>query len=305
MNVSLSDRYAGCLIGLACGDALGGPVEFQSRAQVAARFPAGVREMVGGGWLDLAPGEVTDDTEMTLAIARACTPDGIDIDRVAANFVAWFRSKPKDIGTTTSAALTAIANGASWQEAGEAVYRANPGGAANGALMRCAPVALRFRNDPERLVRASLDTARITHAAPRASWATVSLNQALVHLLNGGDRAGVLAAARSGIDESQTVAALDTIPALTWETLASGGYVLATLTAALWCLLNRDSAEAAIVAAVSLGGDADTTGAVTGALAGACWGLDALPERWRDIVQHRDELIDLAGRLLGWNDQRR
>lgn len=303
MSLSLAERYAGCLVGLACGDALGGPVEFQSRQEIAARFPDGVREMIGGGWLDLAPGEITDDTQMTLALARACSPEGIDLDRVAANFVAWYQSNPKDIGTTTRAALAAIADGTPWQEAGEAVYRANPDGAANGALMRCAPVALRFRNDPERLVQASLDTARITHAAPRASWATVACNQAIAHLLNGGDRSGVLAAARTGIDEPRTVAALDSLPSLTFDTLESGGYALATLTAALWCLLNRASAKAATAAAVSLGDDADTTGAVAGALAGACWGIDALPARWRNVVQYRDELAMLAGQLLEWSER--
>lgn len=302
MTVTLVDRFAGCLVGLACGDALGGPVEFLTRAQIAARFPDGMREMIGGGWLHLAPGEITDDTQMALAIARACTSEGIDIEQVAANFVAWYRSGPKDVGTTTAAALAAIARGTSWQDAGEAVYHANPSGAANGALMRCAPLALRFRRDPARLVRASLDTARITHAAPRAAWATVALNQALVHLLDGGERAGVLAAARAGIDEPAVVAALDETPTLTYETLTSGGFVLDTLTAALWCFLNRDSAEAAIVSAVSLGDDADTTGAVTGALAGACWGLKALPERWRAVVQHREQLMTLADRLLAWSE---
>jgi ADP-ribosyl-[dinitrogen reductase] hydrolase len=304
MTVSLAERYTGCLVGLACGDALGGPVEFQSRAWIAARFPDGVREMIGGGWLHLAPGEITDDTQMALAIARACTPEDIDLDQVAASFVAWYRSGPKDVGTTTAAALAAIANGASWQDAGEAVYRANPSGAANGALMRCAPIALRFRTDPARLVQASLDTARITHAAPRSCWATVALNQALVHLLNGGDRADVLAAAGTGIQEPQTVAAIAGVPSLPREALESGGHVLDTLTAALWCLLNRDSAEEAIVAAVSLGDDADTTGAVTGALAGACWGITALPRRWRDVVQHREESILFADRLLRWNETR-
>lgn len=303
MTISLRDRYAGCLVGLACGDALGGPVEFQSRSQIASSFPDGVREMIGGGWLHLAPGEITDDTQMALAIARACTPAGIDIDQVATNFVAWYRSGPKDVGNTTAAALAAIANGASWQDAGEMVYRANPTGAANGALMRCAPLALRFRADPERLRQASLDTARITHAAPRATWATVALNQALVHLLDGGDRTGTLAAARTRIDEPEVVAALDNIPTLTYETLKSGGFVLDTLTAALWCLLHHDTVEETIVDAVSLGDDADTTGAVAGALAGACWGIDALPERWRNVVQHRDELMELADRLLAWSER--
>ncbi|MBA2278125.1 MAG: ADP-ribosylglycohydrolase family protein [Chloroflexia bacterium] len=296
---SLIDRYVGCLLGLACGDALGGAVEFESREMIGARYPAGVRDMVGGGPWDLRPGETTDDTAMALALARACDAEHLDMTAVTEHFLRWYRSDPKDIGTTTRAALALLANGVPWDEAGERVNRQTPGGAAgNGAVMRCAPVALRFRMEPDRLRRASLDTARITHADTRAAWGTVALNQVIVHLLNEGTLDGVVEAATAGIEESLVVAAVTSVPTLTEDDLASGGYVLATLTAALWCLLNQPNAEEAIVTAVGLGRDTDTTGAVTGALVGAAYGVRALPERWLALVEHRAELTDLAGRLL-------
>src|SRR4051794_9417854 len=109
MSVSLESRYTGALLGAACGDALGSTLEFESRQDIARRYPNGFREMIGGGWLNLAPGETTDDSAMMLAIARACTPAGIDLDQVAANFVEWMRSVPKDIGVQTRAALSRIA----------------------------------------------------------------------------------------------------------------------------------------------------------------------------------------------------
>src|SRR5215212_39004 len=186
--ISLRDRYAGTLLGLACGDALGGPVEFVKRDVTAARFPTGVTEFIGGGWLDLDPGEVTDDTQQALILAESLTAGGLDLDRFAEGLIAWFRSDPKDVGNTTRIALEALAAGTPPLDAGAAALTARGARstAANGAVMRCAPVALRFRRSPSHLVRASLDSARVTHAEARASWGTVAVNQAIVHLLNGG-----------------------------------------------------------------------------------------------------------------------
>lgn len=104
-------RYRGCLTGLACGDALGGAVEFASRQRIADEYPDGVRDIVGGGPHDLQIGAVTDDTAMALAIARACNEDGIDLDAVATNFLTWYRSRPKDIGISTHAALSSLDRG--------------------------------------------------------------------------------------------------------------------------------------------------------------------------------------------------
>jgi ADP-ribosyl-[dinitrogen reductase] hydrolase len=298
--VDLKDRYRGVLLGLACGDALGGPVEFKSRDEIAELYPDGLRDFVGGGWLSLAPGEVTDDTQMTLALAQSLAEHAtLDMQDVAARFLEWFRSNPKDVGLTTRAALQALDRGVAWDVAGTKVngYAAGHAGG-NGAVMRCAPVSLRYRNDSAGLVQAARDTARITHADPRCQWAAVAINQLLAALLDGGDPAAAIESITGGIEESETREALRKAPGLERAQVRSGGFVLDTMQAAVWSLLQHDNLEASIEDAVSLGADTDTTGAVTGALAGARYGASAIPERWLSLLQHRDELIDLADRLL-------
>lgn len=296
--MTLADHYEGCLLGLACGDALGGPVEFMSRTEVATEHPNGLREFIGGGWLQLAPGEITDDTQMTLALARSLVErGGLDMDDVAARFVDWYRRDPKDIGNTTRAAIVNLANGVPWAEAGERVARGG-GAAGNGSVMRCAPIALRYRDDVVAMQRASIDSARVTHADSRCTWAAVALNQAIVHLLNGGSLDSVIDAATARVANDdvreRTVGAANR----SIHEVKSGGYVLDTLSAALWCLLRHDSFEATVVAAVALGDDTDTTGAVAGAMAGAFYGASAIPDRWLRLLQSRDELRGLAGELL-------
>jgi ADP-ribosyl-[dinitrogen reductase] hydrolase len=295
--VTIADRYAGCLLGLACGDALGGPVEFMSRAEIATAHPKGLREFIGGGWLLLAPGEITDDTQMTLALARSLVDKGqLDMEDVAARFVVWYRSDPKDIGNTTRAAIVNLANGVSWTEAGVRVARGG-GAAGNGSVMRCAPVALRYRNDFEALRKASIDSARVTHADPRCTWGAVALNQAIAHLLDGGSLSGMIEAAAVEIENEETRHRVLGAANLSTEQIKAGGYVLDTLSAAFWCLSRHDTFEETVVAAVALGDDADTTGAVTGALAGALYGVKAIPERWLGVLQPKDELHELAMEL--------
>ncbi|MGI9254197.1 MAG: ADP-ribosylglycohydrolase family protein [Thermomicrobiales bacterium] len=297
---TLADRYAGTLLGLACGDALGATVEFTSREEIVEKFPNGHREMVGGGWLHTAPGEVTDDTQMTLGLLNAMTIAGVDMNLLTDQFLKWYHSKPKDIGNTTNRSLGALAAGVPWDQAGLHGLDNRPieSAAANGAVMRCAPVALRFRGQPERLVEASLDTARITHIEPRAMWGTVAVNQGIVHLLNGGSFDDLPEAAVAGVENDdvreRVLAARNADPAK----MRAGGFVLDTIGAAYWALLNHDNLEETIVAAVALGDDADTTGAVAGALAGAAYGKSAIPRRWLDVLQPREELEAHAGRLL-------
>lgn len=301
--VSLLERYEGAMLGLACGDALGGAVEFFSRFAIERRFSNGVREIVGGGPHGLRPGEVTDDTAMALAIARACGPDGIDLDAVIDNFVSWYHSNPKDIGITTSRALTKLAAGVPWREIGDQMTRETPGKlAGNGSVMRASPVALRFRGDSETLRQVSIDTARMTHPDSMATWGAVALNQAIAHLLDGGDVATVQDAAILDVDNDAVVAAIRDADRRDYTDVASDGFVLHTLGAAFWCLVHHDSVEEAIVAAVSMGEDSDTTGAVTGALAGASYGSAAIPERWLAVLEPREELLELAANLHRWSE---
>lgn len=302
LPVTLESRAVGCLVGLGCGDALGGGVEFRSRDDLDRSFPDGVREITGGGPHRLEPGEETDDTQMALAIARACTADGIDLDRVAGHFLTWYRGGPKDIGNATRQALALMDRGIPWREAGERLQRETPGGVAgNGTVMRCAPLALRFRNDRERLVLASLDTARMTHADPRATWGAVALNQAIVHLLNGNALDDIVEASVREIEDPAVVEAIRAVPGISRDDLRSGGYVLDTLASSFWCLRTSDGPEEAIVTAVGLGSDTDTSGAVTGALAGAAYGVEALPGRWRDMLLVHGELERLARQLIAWS----
>ena len=295
--ITREERYLGCLIGLACGDALGGPVEFDTRQQMDARFPDGLREFTGGGWLHLFPGEITDDTQMSLDVARSlCTfPDG-NMDDLAGRFLAWRNSQPKDIGNTTRDALDRLARGVPWNEAGEQAHqnRGPRDSAGNGAIMRCAPVAMRFRSSAVKLRDISIDVSRITHANPLCTWASVAVDQAIAALLDGATLPVAFERSATSIDSESVLLAISQSTTSSRDEIASGGYVLDTLSAAFWSLRQSESFEEAVVTAVGLGGDTDTTGAVVGAMAGAYYGLDAIPARWRDRVQYRDELTELA-----------
>jgi ADP-ribosyl-[dinitrogen reductase] hydrolase len=164
--------------------------------------------------------------------------------------------------------------------------------------MRCAPVALRFRTQSNRLRDCSIDVARITHANPLCTWSSVAVNQTIAALLNGASIQQAMDGSTDGIENLDVRAAIERARTSHRDAIASGGYVLDTLAAALWSLLRTDSFEESVVIAVGLGGDTDTTAAVAGALAGAHYGYGAIPDRWRNAVQHGDELATLAGRLL-------
>jgi ADP-ribosyl-[dinitrogen reductase] hydrolase len=295
----LRDRYRGTLLGSAVGDALGATVEFMSRDEIRVRH--GVHtEIIGGGWLRLPAGEVTDDTQMALCIARSIAELGrFEPDDIARHFVEWYRSDPPDIGNTTRLALRYLDEGLPWHEAGERTHREmRPRDASNGSVMRCAPVALLARNDPEANAEYSAISSRITHANPLAVAGTIALNTGIAALLDDpeSDAVTVARAATGDPQVNESLAELDEVDP---DTLEAGGYVLATLRASFWALTQHDTFEQAIVVAVNLGQDADTTGAVAGALAGARWGASGIPERWLDALLGRDELTELADGLLG------
>lgn len=296
--VGLRDRYRGAMVGSAVGDALGATVEFTSRAEIQARH--GVhRDITGGGWLHLAAGEVTDDTQMARCLARSLVSRGrFDGDDIAANFVEWYRSNPPDIGNTTRHALVQLAAGVPWSESGQRTHDAmRPNDASNGSIMRAAPVALFARADSALNERCSADQSRITHANPLCIDACIALNAAIAALLDDPS-ADAIAVAIAASSNDTVRASLVDVPEQTAESLNAGGYVLATLQSSFWAITQHESLENAVIAAVNLGEDADTTGAVAGALAGAKWGYDAIPKRWINVLIGRDELVELADGLL-------
>jgi len=298
--VTSTERATGALLGLACGDALGRPVEFNSAAQIEQRHGR-VTEMLGHGTHGQPPGTITDDTEMALCIARSLAERGqFDPEDIAARFVEWYDSGPFDIGLMTADALRQIKSGMPWDEAGQTVWEQRPEGqnAGNGSVMRCVPHALAFADDHEALVEVSRQSSAITHADPRCTVGCAILNGTVAGLIEGRD--DPLADSLSRLDDvpAELREALAPIPDGIEETdLASSGYVVHTLQTALYHGLTADSAEEAIITAVNMGSDTDTVGAVTGAVAGARFGVDSLPDRWVETLDCEAELRSLATRL--------
>lgn len=294
MSTPPRERFVGCLVGLAVGDALGAPLEFMPRAEIAAAFGE-VREMIGGGWLNVEPGEYTDDTQLARAIAESVVLLGrIDPDDLAARFVAWLRTGPKDVGNITRTAIQYHAAGLPWREVGPRVIAEFPrGSAGNGSLMRCAPVGLFHVRRPTALLRDSAIVSEITHANPLSVWSSIAVNLLIVEFLHGRVE-GAIARVAAQIPEREVADTLRAAPTLPRRAVRSGGFVLETLSAAIWALAQGTTFEEVLVAAVNLGGDADTVGAVAGALAGARDGVAAIPERWMAQLRDADHFADLG-----------
>ncbi len=292
----LRDRFRGVLLGVAVGDALGAPLEFQS-----ARDPDHyVTEMIGGGWLRLAPGEWTDDTQLTLVTVESLLQRRVfDPDDIARRFVAWYEAGPPDIGNHTRHVLDAIKRGVPWEQASQAAQEAAPESAPNGSLMRCAPLALFFYRNPVYVATLSPVLSRITHAHPDCEAACVFLNVLLTHLLTGSDRLAAVEAARTACEDGSDDLLERIEHAQEAEnTTSPTGWVLDTLEVALWAFLHTASLDSALLMAINRGEDADTVGAVTGALAGAYYGFSGIPDRWLESLKDRPQLIDYADQLL-------
>lgn len=295
---SLTDRYRGVLVGKAVGDALGATLEFMDRNEIRDRY--GVhRDITGGGWLNLPAGEVTDDTQMALCIAESIADLGtFDPVDIASRFVGWYRSNPPDIGNTTAMSLRALADGVPWDEAGYRTHlEMRPRDASNGSIMRSAPAAMYSRGNAALNARTAADSSRITHANPLSVDGTVALNAAIGALLDKPD-VDYLQIAIDAASEDEVRGALERVPQQDATGIDASGYVLSTLQSAFWSVLTTDSFEEAVITAVNLGQDADTTGAVAGALAGARWGYGEIPDRWRSVLLAHDHFVGLADRLL-------
>ncbi|NEG54489.1 ADP-ribosylglycohydrolase family protein [Bifidobacterium platyrrhinorum] len=257
MTVMLRDAA----YGQAVGDALGVPYEFKKRGSFHAET------MTGHGTHDQPAGTWSDDTSMALAICDSIRAnDGrIDVTDMRARFEDWYRHDAYtvdglfDIGNTTVEALTTGRGcDGEWDNG-------------NGSLMRTIPLAFTDATDDE--IRA---VSAITHAHPTSMDACVRL-VAFARLLIAG-RKPVQA-----LSETKPVRA--DVASLPETEIRSGGYVLNTLLAAIWCLLTTDSYAACVLKAVNLGADADTTAAVAGGLAGIVYGVDGIPADWMAMLR--------------------
>jgi ADP-ribosylglycohydrolase len=262
----------------------------------------------GGGW---EPGEATDDTQMAVHVAESLLErGGLELPDVFARFRRWARAEPKDIGLQTEDVLT---NGLPWDRAAQEHFRTNHRAAGNGALMRAGTSGVYFAGRGQ---AAAMDAGRrlaaLTHGDPAAWEGTALFHELLRVALAGGDPLGAVTAALTAARPDHR-ARYATVLAVDWEPARAtefNGAVWPCLGSAVWAVRTTGSFEEAVRAAVDLGGDTDTVAAVTGALAGAVYGVGAVPARWAEAlhvplpgaadprrVLRLPELLDLADRL--------
>ncbi len=263
----LLNRALGAYLGFACGDALGATVEFMSPKQIQQRY--GVhRDMIGGGWLALEAGQVTDDTQMSLALGQAIIDhQGWNVRAVADSFVAWMASDPPDIGNTCRRGITR------YRDSGEPFGLPRDDDAGNGACMRNLPVVLATLNRPDCFSDWSLQQSHITHNHPLSDAATLMLGRIVNRLISGQGTDACKQEAECLIGQHREFA-YSPYPG------SASAYIVDTVQTVLHCFFSTDSFESCLIATVNQGGDADTTGALAGMLAGAKYGVEQIPERW-------------------------
>lgn len=308
MKTNLKNTIKGALYGVAVGDALGAPLEFMSAEQIERRHGL-VTEMIGGGWLNVEPGEITDDTQMTLAVAEGILEEPENpIEAIGERFIAWARSGPKDIGGTCSRSIHGAAAGGAkrppedaWFEASKDTAKANgnrSGG--NGALMRTVYPGLYYNRRLE-AVEVATAIAQMTHWDENSNRACEIYTDMLYLITEAVYKQGDTADKDQIVDKTLkgTPYELDRDAKKT-EELNPTGYVVDSMKcaviAAFW---NAESFEEAVIAAANMGGDADTIAAITGGLAGAYYGYDAIPERWTkelapEVKERLDRLTEAA-----------
>jgi ADP-ribosylglycohydrolase len=296
--------HLGCLLGLATGDALGTTPEFTTPGSFAP-----LTDMIGGGPFSLNPGEWTDDTSMALCLAESLIETGgFDPVDQCERYLAWREHGHLssngvcfDIGGTCASALNRF------RRTREAYCGStDPNSAGNGSIMRLAPVAMRWSSDPDQAIGYAAASSRTTHGAVTCVDACRYMAGILVALLNGESRETVLAPefhpTLGTWPEGDLCPEIAAIAAGSFKTkeppaIKGSGYVVESLEAALWAFHRATAFADGALLAVNLGRDADTTGAIYGQFAGACYGVDGIPQAWLAKLAKADLIRDFATRL--------
>jgi ADP-ribosylglycohydrolase len=300
------DRFLGCLLGLATADAVGTTLEFKTPGTFEP-----IDDMIGGGPFNLQPGEWTDDTSMALCLAKSLIEkQGFDAADQMARYLRWYEEGYLsstgvcfDIGNTVRAALYQV------RETNDPYAGStDPYSAGNGSIMRLAPVPMFYAHDPSRAIEQSGLSSRTTHGAATCIDACRYFGSLIVGALRGVDKTTLLShpQALPGYWENNPLATTEI------NEIASGsfkerrppdirgsGYVVRSLEAALWAFYHSSNFREGCLLAANLGDDADTTAAVYGQLAGAYYGVNDIPQPWREKVALRSTIESLAYQLVG------
>jgi ADP-ribosyl-[dinitrogen reductase] hydrolase len=298
------ERYRGCLLGLAAGDAVGTTLEFKLPGSFTP-----IEDMVGGGPFHLAAGQWTDDTSMALCLAESLIErQGFDPVDQLERYLRWSREGHLsstdhcfDIGNTVAEALRRFERTGEPYCGSTDLYSAG-----NGSIMRLAPVPLFYARSPREAIEKSGASSRTTHGAAAAVDACRYLGALLVGTVTETPKEELLSERYTPIpgywEAKPLVPEIDEIAAGSFKRrqppeIQGTGYVVKSLEAALWAFYHSDSFGEGCLLAVNLGNDADTTGAVYGQLAGAFYGERGIPESWRSRLTHRHLIESFAERL--------
>jgi len=301
------DRFLGCLLGLAAGDALGTTLEFKPPGSFTP-----ISDMVGGGPFELEAGQWTDDTSMALCLAESLIETGrFDPGDQMKRYTQWREEGHLsctghcfDIGNTVANALSQF--GATGEPFSGST---SPHSAGNGSIMRLAPVPMAYADNPAVAMEKSAESSRTTHGCEEAVDACRYFGGLIVGALNGATKEALLAsryAPEAGYWETHRLCPkIDEIAVGSFKDkeppqIAGTGYVVASLEAALWAFHSSATFEEGALLAVNLGDDADTTGAVYGQIAGACYGAQGIPDSWRKKIAMGDLIEAYAMKLCGW-----
>ena len=291
MVIFISDhvRVSGTLIGLAIGDAFGAPLE--GLPPPCER----VTEMLPGGRFPRRKGEVTDDTLQAIAVAEsllAC--HGFNPDDLMHRLIAMYRRSPQWFGPTSSKVFTLVITGTPVSDAACVAHEQTGSSRSNGSVMRGFPIGALYA--PDSAYDVSIACSQLTHYDPVAAHASAFLNLMVSRMCRGRTRESAFQAAAAACRNGEVMRVLgsykDYFPDPSLDALLCSH-------AALHCFMHAGSFEEALVTAVNLGGDADTIGACCGALSGACWGAEAIPERWIRVLEDRSRISRVAQELAG------
>ncbi len=304
----MKDRYEGAMLGLAIGDALGWPVEFLSLDTIRAKYgPDGITDLEPSQ--GHSAGTFTDDTQMTLAIARAilskgAESEGMFVGDVAREFVAWSRSPENDRapGRTCMAGCRELARDPDWSAPGHN----NSKGC--GTAMRSAPIGLAWHGDEDRIVRLASEVSELTHGHRTATAGGVATALLVGWALDGvmpDEMLPRLVQYTRPISEEfvakveQVRTVLDKEPQPAYAVLGDAWTADEAIACALYAFWRspRDYRRT-VITAVNMDGDSDSVGCIAGAISGAFNGIDAIPVDWRTTVEQADYLMETARALL-------
>ena len=301
------NTYLGALFGVGVGDAVGVPVEFKSREEIK-KSP--ITDMIGYGTYNLPPGTFSDDGSLTFCLAEALTKD-YDLYVIAENFIFWrysnywaARGKVFDIGNTTQRAIDRLLKGITPDLAGDFEEDSN----GNGALMRILPIIFYVKHKPtnERF-KIIKEVASITHGHIRSTISCFYYIEFGLGIINGLDKFQVYANLQKSVPEFLVSISINKseieifnrlfdnqINLLNEAEISSSGYVIHSLEASIWCLLQTENYKDAVLKAANLGNDTDTVAAITGGLAGLYFGYNNIPKNWISTLARNKDIENLA-----------